>query len=585
MTMLPTTSAVSSIPSLAAGGASISSAPIDSACAAEDKQPEPGGILADLEHATRRQAPPASHHDRPQTPGMHQARPVRTNIDSTPQALDDLFKRLAQENPSRPVAVISGGGLSGCSTALELANQGYQVVVAEKRETYSRQNVLSLKTDTLLYWASLSPDGGLLRSMLQNRSITPCTHEIVPAPNTATGYATVLNPAIRFLNWLLPPAALPPLIPVRERHAERQAVQQDLAGLCDTVPRPAARPLVEALDPAWPANEPVSAVRPDDWQSPPAEFFSSENMVFGQIRDLESTLNEYCLRQPSIHIVRAAIELVREAGDHGDYRPAFVLENAPDPQRFVPPRRIALIGLAEGAHSPNREKVGGEMPPVATNESWQQGNYVGSPSNIGGFNIVDMRPDTLIVTQHIEQPEQSLVNISVFHPTDQVPHPDTIVDQLHQAQAHVDTAAAAVAIQEENRVYDSGQIDVYLRMARNPMQHNVVQLGDTAFSGSPVGGYGGSVAGSQFAQLVRDTIQHPLFSSCEPEDRLQLEEFYRKRVADIRDVRSGRASATLRELGVYSPETFAASIRQASAARFGGLAEIDVPPENPGARR
>lgn len=513
--------------------------------------------------------------------GPHHAWPICTNIDSTPEALGKLFDRLTNENAGAPIAIISGGSLSGCTTALELAYDGYQVIVAEKRKTYTRQNVLSLKTDTLLYLASLSPDGSLLRDMVKNRFITPCTHEIVPDQTSDTGYAAVINSSVRFLNWLLPDRALRPQIPVRDRRAEPQVQQQDLAGLNDTLRRRPNPRHIEALDLAWPANEPVTAVSPTDWRAPPAEFFSSDNMVLGQVCDLEKSFNGCCLRHPSIHVVNAEIELQCNADGDADYHPLFKMGDEGNPKTFSPSQNIELICLAEGAQSPNRNLLGGEWQPIPTNESWQQGNYIGAASNVGGFNAVDVQPDTIIVTQHIEQPGQSLANISVFHPTDQPPVPDSTVGRLHRARAHVDTVKSPVNISENYRQYDSGPIDIHLRMARNPIKRNVVQVGDNAFSGTPAGGYGGSMGTSQFCQLVSETVNHPDFNSPDPTRRQRVEDYYRKGVADIHAVRTGRPTTILRKLGVYSPQTVEASARQAAAARFGGLARINVPPVEP----
>ena len=540
--------------------------------------PESAGILDDLD----RSANAAGAHDQGQPFAVpHHSWPLRTNIDSTPEALTDLFDHLNKHNPHQPIAIISGGSLSGCTTALELACDGYQVIVAEKRKTYNRQNVLSLKTDTLLYMASLSPDGSLLRDMVKNRFVTPCTHEIVADQTSDTGYSAVKNSSVRFLNWLLPERALRPQIPVRDRRAEPQAQPQDLAGMHDTLRRKPNPRHIEALDLAWPVHEPVTAVAPTDWRAPPAEFFSSDNMVLGQTCDLEKSLNECCLRHPSIHVVNAEIELQCPAGEDADYHPLFKMGDENNPKTFSPSQDIELICLAEGSQSPNRNLIGGEWQPVATNESWQQGNYIGAASSVGGFNAVDVQPDTIIVTQHIEQPGQSLANVSVFHPTDQPPSADSIVSRLHLARAHVDTVKSPVNISENHRQYDSGPIDINLRMARNPIKRNVIQVGDNAFSGTPAGGYGGSMGTSQFCQLVSETVNHPDFNSSDPVRRQRVEDYYRKGVADIHAVRTGRPTTILRKLGVYSPQTVEASGRQAATARFEGLAPIDLPPLKP----
>jgi len=53
--------------------------------------------------------------------------------------------------PPGPLAVISGAGISGLAAAFELRAQGYEVVVVEKREFFSRFNIINLNIEVQVF--------------------------------------------------------------------------------------------------------------------------------------------------------------------------------------------------------------------------------------------------------------------------------------------------------------------------------------------------------------------------------------------------------------------------------------------------
>ncbi len=50
--------------------------------------------------------------------------------------------------PSKPLAVISGAGIAGLAASFELRARGFHVVIAEKRKSFSRFNVINLNVET-----------------------------------------------------------------------------------------------------------------------------------------------------------------------------------------------------------------------------------------------------------------------------------------------------------------------------------------------------------------------------------------------------------------------------------------------------
>ena len=52
---------------------------------------------------------------------------------------------------SKPLAVISGAGIAGLAASFELRARGFNVVIAEKRESFSRFNIINLNVETQVF--------------------------------------------------------------------------------------------------------------------------------------------------------------------------------------------------------------------------------------------------------------------------------------------------------------------------------------------------------------------------------------------------------------------------------------------------
>lgn len=91
---------------------------------ADELMHRPEGVLGGLQQLTTRRGTAASIDGVMNSSAGQQIWPVATNVEATPEALENLFNRFAHETPQKSIAVISGGSLSGYATALELADQG-----------------------------------------------------------------------------------------------------------------------------------------------------------------------------------------------------------------------------------------------------------------------------------------------------------------------------------------------------------------------------------------------------------------------------------------------------------------------------
>lgn len=513
--------------------------------------------------------------------------PLKTTIDATPHAVRALFSRLQADKVAlgKPVAVVSGGSISGYATALALAKKGFNVLVVEKRDGYSRQNVFSLKQDAMFSLARLAPDlpaapaaagaqpaGGLLRTMRDKQLLTVAKGRIERAGNRLNAG---LQRHHRFMEWVVSSHGLPAVIPQIRRASGGVSAWLDVAeptkaggaGAKDTtVP-------TRHLDPAWPDHLPVGAVKPDDWRLGDPDGMNGDNLVFSQVMDLEKGLNDYCAAQPGIEILHAEVHLQDSGAGNDRFVPVLKIAG----EAVHPEFAVDLICVAEGSRSPNRDAIGGAPAQIDPNENWHQGNYIHTAKDAphpGGFEMLDVAHDplALTVTQYIEQGHQSLANISVYAPTRAKPGEAATRAKLESAQAHIDAGGAtALRINEDTRQFDSGEIDVKLLRAKVPVKGNVVLVGDAVASGSPAGGYGASLALSAYPEAVERLVSHPLFQGTNGAIPKQLQETYHRDVSSIAEVRHGRPTDIMRSIGAYTSETGANLARQIAKARFGKL--------------
>ncbi|UVA80680.1 hypothetical protein [Pandoraea commovens] len=510
--------------------------------------------------------------------------PLKVTVEATPAAVRALLSKFGADKTvsDRPVAIVSGGSISGYAAALALARQGFNVLVVEKRDGYSRQNILALKQDAIFSLARLAPDqavggaapttSGLLRAMRDKQLLTVMKNKIQCNGDMLTRN---IQRQHRFMEWVASSDGLPSMLPQLKRtnggiSAYLDAQESKAASDSDK-----QNVTIDAsyLDLAFPSDELIGAVKPDDWRLGAPEGMRTESLVAAQVMDFETGLNDYCAAQPGIDIVQAEVQL--QQGDIGDDRFVPVLKIGGESVR--PDFPVDLICIAEGAQSKNQEVIGGALAMVAPNESWRQRNYVQSskgPRRLGGFEVVDTHsnPFQLTVTGYIEQSDQSLAMVWIYAPTNEKPGEEETRVRMEAAQKHVIAGGAIrLRMDEGTRQFYSGDIDVKLLSANVAARSNTILVGDAFASGSPIGGYGASMALCTYPEAVERLVSHPLFKGTNGVIPKALLDTYHKHVSSTAEVLHGRASDIMRGYDVYTLETRTALARQIAKARFGKL--------------
>lgn len=241
---------------------------------------------------------------------------------------------------------------------------------------------------------------------------------------------------------------------------------------------------------------------------------------------------------------------------------------------MTPEFDIDLIGIAEGACSQNSSVISGQLT-IPKVESWYQSNYSGKQEkNLKGFSglTVDDHAEykkQITATIHINRSESDLVNVSTYIPPSQEVDASTLGRQLQESARVLRAAGSTIDVSsDQSVVFRSPRIDVDLKRVTTPIRSNVVILGDSAASGSPVGGLGGSLGLSAYPEMVERLIENPDFGSNDPVKREKVENEFKHGIAQIANLRHGEPSDIMTRLGLYPKEINNLRIRQSVEALF-----------------
>jgi len=513
--------------------------------------------------------------------------PLRSTVDATPTAVQALLEKFEASKTAsgKPVAIVSGGSLSGYATSLVLVKQGFNVLVVEKRGAYSRQNLINLKRDAVFSLARLAPDGGISGDipMVDGFVRTMCNHERqtyakFKFEHDGTAFKPQLQRQHVFMDWMAPSDGLPARLPQLKRAICGISPYLDVHDP-DSATRDIAQHERDAttsashLDPVFPDSPIIGSMRLNDWRLGSPERMCAGTLVFTNLMHLEKSLNDYCAAQPGIDILHAEVHLQESSAADDRFIPVLKI----DEESICPNFPVDLICIAEGAHSVNRAVIGGAAAEVDPDECWRQGIYV-QPSNgaqcRGDFMIVETRhaPHLITVVEYAERAHQSLANISICTRTDEKLSEATMRAGLECAQTHIlAQGATAFRVDETTRQFESGEINVKLLRAKVAGKGNVVIVGDAAAAGSPAGAIGASFAVSAYPEAVERLVAHPQFGGSNGVIPKALLDTYNKETSRIADAAHERQSAIMRSAGAYTPETGTALARQIAKARFGKL--------------
>lgn len=183
-----------------------------------------------------------THHQGPIN-GNH---PLETTIKNAAELRSVLAKFGADQANGKKIAVVSGGSLSGYAVALKLKNKGYNVIISEKRKEYSRQNVITLREEALYSLANLSPNGHLIKSLLEQKLITPYENRVTQDAGSEKWTA---KESSRLMKWLVGDNQQSEVY-IPQRQKTDAPVKEALAH----------------LDLAWPKSEVVEPIKAKDWR-------------------------------------------------------------------------------------------------------------------------------------------------------------------------------------------------------------------------------------------------------------------------------------------------------------------------------
>ncbi|WP_455289025.1 hypothetical protein [Cupriavidus necator] len=483
--------------------------------------------------------------------------PVQTTI-RTPDALKQVLEKW--DKSDQPTAIISGGSIAGYSTALNLHKNGYRVIVAEQRPTYSRQNVVGLNRDAVLGLFGYAPDGALIRYLVDNSYITPCSFDFTPQ---GSGVRRTLQPDVRFFNWMTSqaPESLPPMAP-RIQSMTAPSPAQDLTGVDLPTPRMTTR--IDYLDPAWPQNVPVDAVPPGQWSPANLSTIGPGNFAFAQIRNLETGLNRYCAEQ-GIDIVNAKVAINRNPSG----RAFFPTLSMGGEQIVHKPMHPGLIVLAEGAKSENIKKISPQINSVRTDEAYYQANFDGGlhPGAVG-FNTSFIEDGDLTVVQHFRGPDRHAVgNIAINAPDGRELPRDQVLNKMRGAQRFLDAIHSPVSTASAP-TFLSPLIHIAATRPQQVMNLNVLSTGDSLGTGSPAGGFGASTAAALCPVAIENLVNHPLFPPRSSRDYEVLKQQYDRDVSNVLEVRVYGASKMMRDANFYSADAFGQILQMLAHGRF-----------------
>lgn len=533
--------------------------------------------------------------------------PVKTTA-SDSQSIKELMDSYAHDKnqSGKKVVVIFGGGPGGLITALAIKRKfgdAYNVMVVEKRPEYSRDNILIFQKDLLDYLASLSNEGDLLKSMLDEGAMTAVENTI------SSDYKLQKNAYVRFLkNHLLPQqsgisAAIPHLVEKSSRlagkpnadfsekymHMTEEAIVDfpvDKNSISEKYKNSAT---TNGLDLAWPKGEEIVRVDPAEWQSGDTGKMSSRYVASVETKDFEKALNKYCL-EAGIHIVQAEGHLVekKEYGANQKYVPRLVTknENGEITGDHIFPCSVDLICLAAGANSKKTENkdttkdsagdtglsgIGEKKTEIEVGERWYHAHYVAEAGLPGVFHLVSKKDEGIrIMCITTSKKNYSVLRVGIGVSDSYAGGKeldDAAVKQLlaEIAQPVLKAWGSNIDVVNDPVNKDTGHdlftafrtknIDVIVRRAEECIDANCVVITDNYASGSPVEGQGASMIG-HYAESVARHLGHPDFASTDPTKRESVECEFRNNVTKTANRRHVGTSRILNNFGMYSNTTF-----------------------------
>ncbi len=468
-----------------------------------------------------------------------------TTID-TPEQLEQVLARFAEaQKAGKPAVLISGASVNGSMTAAKANSLGANVLVMEKRDGFSRNNIYGLKDEAVYTMAAVSPDGELLKSLHDAGHINFRKSRIEAGEN---GLKQLPAAEHRFADWVLPGEpgkGLPSMIPVLKAAPPALPRHLDLAlPQGERGPRPQAEHLDLAEDTV------IGATPAADWRYNDLGQLGNSSLVITQTRHLETGLNQFLARQDGVEIAKGTVD-VKLGGDH--YTPHLTMRDC----TVVPGFRFDLVHVAEGTRGKNTlahaERLGTDF-----GETWFQRNLHVEP---------DLNPGSSLVRNPQDPQNPGVIPIRFNRKG------DTVINVAHLASRADKTAqvwkrnapltqevlkAAGSQLRADDPAlcsYDSGPIHVAWGRARAPAKKNLALGGDAAANKSPSAGAGASLAASAYPEMTQRLMEHPGFA--DPMQRDAANAAYNRQARQVSDVWEDKSIRLMRGLGRLPDEALA----------------------------
>jgi hypothetical protein len=334
--------------------------------------------------------------------------------------------------------VVSGAGIAGLITALTMRQQGHEVVVFEKRESFTRDNVINLAAEVQLSLDHL----GLLEAFEAQVAARIERHIIIQLIPDTQHLAMEFGSSLRLLRSVSP-------------HLDRMLQ-----------PRQPYR--VQVID----SGKDMASVAANE--VPIEHFFKEDGIYSVRIADVQNFLARAC-RERGVIFASGSLDSLLSSDK---VRLISFLHIADG--NLLSLKQGNLLFVSEGAH-PRSDAVAEEVV-LADPEKWVFANYATAVKQTMVVSIIDSRNPTLGIGNVIFNSHLKTINVAALDNGQE----DLTYEYLNIAKSHVGL--------EEISMHGTPESVRVVPQMRTGKYDNVILIGDSLVSGSPLAGLGGTIA-------------------------------------------------------------------------------------------
>jgi hypothetical protein len=443
----------------------------------------------------------------------------KTNVISSDNEVKKLLDRFAEEeHEGKPAVYVSGGGASGYSAAHAAAEEGANVLLVDNRiwsdalgvqseldralfrSKKPRTNVISVQESAVYSAARVGGNADLIRELIDKGNISISSHlvEENSSPTLANPYIVRPDPRHSFVSRIL---------------SKSQLAQRFFA-------------------------KKVGAYKRDA-------------LGYGFLSRIQDGIADYHVKKGTIHILSGHTKLHKDpqATRKKRFYPEITLE---DGSTHKVKSLFGLVCLSEGAKSPNREVIGGEINRIDPDEPWVHRNYRGPLVRNLTFQLLQFNSESIANIQHFSTQDSSIVGITLN--VKHVRNKENFDRLFEQYQPLLDQMRSSVTL-NNNSLLSEEKFQGTVGRSLYAINDNAVALGDAYAYFGPPGGAGYSFATSIQPEAFREMISGGKFFNATDEEYIKLSSNFADRIIDAGDKRQISGSEIMHEHGFYSPGT------------------------------